>query len=107
MLGGEGPFTVFVPSDDAFKALPAAKLAELQGNKELLKSVLAYHVLPTQITATKVANGNQKTASGDNVALYSAGTFLTIENAVVTQSDIKASNGMVDVIDTVLTPPKR
>lgn len=106
-LSGTGPFTVFVPSDDAFKALSPAELKELQGNKELLKSVLTYHVIPAQITTAAVPRAGQKTVNGGDVSLSKAGTITTIESAIVTQADIKASNGMVNVIDTVLMPPKK
>lgn len=106
-LRGPGPFTVFVPSDEAFKALPAAQLAELQGNKELLKSVLSYHVVPAQISAAAVPSAAQKTLQGSNVSLAKAGPTLTIESAIVTQADIQATNGVVYVIDTVLLPPKK
>jgi uncharacterized surface protein with fasciclin (FAS1) repeats len=106
-LSGAGPFTVFAPSDEAFKALPASTLNELSTNKELLASVLTYHVLPSEIDSHSVANGSQKTVNGGSVAVYRAGTFLTIESALVIQADIKASNGMVDVVDTVLFPPKK
>jgi uncharacterized surface protein with fasciclin (FAS1) repeats len=106
-LSGDGPLTVFAPSDDAFKALPASTLSELSKNKELLATVLTYHVLPAEIASQSVANGSQKTLNGASVAIYRSGTFLTIESALVTQADIKTANGMVDVIDTVLFPPKK
>lgn len=106
-LSGTGPVTVFVPNDAAFGAIPAAQLAELTGNKEMLKTVLSYHIVPVSITTETVTNGAQKTATGDSVSLYKSGAFLTVESAVVTQADVKASNGMVQVIDTVLIPPKK
>jgi uncharacterized surface protein with fasciclin (FAS1) repeats len=106
-LGGTGPVTVFAPSNAAFSAIPAGKLAELAGNKEMLKSVLNYHVVAANLTSESINNGPQKTATGDSISLYKAGTFLTVESAVVTQADLKASNGVVQVIDTVLIPPKK
>jgi uncharacterized surface protein with fasciclin (FAS1) repeats len=106
-LSGAGPLTVFAPSDDAFKALPVNTFNELSTNKELLTSVLTYHVLPAEINSQSVANGSQKTANGASVAVYRSGTFLTIESALVTQADIKASNGVIDIVDTVLFPPKK
>lgn len=106
-LRGPGPFTVFAPSDDAFKAVPARTLEDLAKDKELLKSVLTYHVLPGNVPAAEVKTGNAKTVQGANVALSRAGTFVTVEDAVVTQADVKASNGVVHVIDRVLIPPKR
>jgi uncharacterized surface protein with fasciclin (FAS1) repeats len=106
-LRGAGPYTVFAPSDEAFKAVPAKTLAELAANKDLLKAVLAYHVLPGRVSAAEVKNGNAKTLEGSNLALSKAGTFVTVEDAVVIQADVNATNGVVHVIDKVLMPPKR
>ncbi len=106
-LRGPGPYTVFAPSDEAFKAVPAKTMAELAGNKELLKSVLTYHVVPGKVPAAEVKNGNVKTVQGANVALAKSGTFVTVEDAMVTQADVPASNGVVHVIDRVLMPPKK
>lgn len=102
-----GPYTVFAPSDEAFKAVPAKTMAELAGNKELLKSVLTYHVLPGQVASAEVKNGNAKSLQGANLALAKAGGFVTVEDAMVTQADVRASNGVVHVIDRVLMPPKK
>jgi uncharacterized surface protein with fasciclin (FAS1) repeats len=106
-LRGAGPFTVFAPSDDAFKAVPAATLAQLAGDKELLKAVLTYHVVAGKVMAADVKTGNVKTVQGANVALAKAGTFVTVEDAVVQRADVTATNGVVHVIDKVLMPPKR
>jgi uncharacterized surface protein with fasciclin (FAS1) repeats len=106
-LRGTGPYTVFAPSDEAFKAVPAATLQALANDKELLKSVLTFHVLPGKVSGADVKNGNAKTVQGANVALSKSGVFITVEDAVVTQADVAASNGVVHVIDRVLMPPKR
>jgi uncharacterized surface protein with fasciclin (FAS1) repeats len=106
-LRAAGPYTVFAPSDDAFKAVPAKTMAELAADKALLKSVLSYHLLPGKVSAADVKNGNAKTVQGANLALARAGTMVTVEDAVVTQPDVAASNGVVHVIDRVLMPPKR
>jgi uncharacterized surface protein with fasciclin (FAS1) repeats len=106
-LRGAGPFTVFAPSDEAFKAVPAKTLQELAASKELLKSVLAYHVVPGKLTAADAKNTNLKTVQGANVALAKAGSFVTVEDALVTQADVGATNGVIHVIDKVLMPPKR
>jgi uncharacterized surface protein with fasciclin (FAS1) repeats len=106
-LRGAGPYTVFAPSDEAFKAVPAKTMLELAQNKELLKSVLTFHVVPGKVTSAEVKTGNAKTVQGANVALSKAGGFVTVEDAVVTQADVNASNGVVHVIDRVLMPPKR
>jgi uncharacterized surface protein with fasciclin (FAS1) repeats len=106
-LRGGGPYTVFAPSDDAFKAVPAKTMQELAANKEMLKAVLTYHVLPAKVPAAAVKNGNAKTVNGANLALASAGAFVTVEDAVVQQADLPATNGIVHVIDRVLMPPKK
>lgn len=106
-LQGTGPFTLFAPSDEAFKAVPAKTMAELSSNPELLKSVLSYHVVPGKMTADEVRNANVKTLQGGNLALAKSGSFVTIEDAMVTQADIGAGNGVVHVIDRVLMPPKK
>ena len=106
-LRGAGPYTVFAPSDDAFKAVPAKTLAELSSNKALLKDVLSFHVLPGKVAAGEVKNGSAKTVQGANVALSRAGTYVTVEDAMVTQADVPAGNGVVHVIDRVLMPPKK
>jgi len=106
-LRGAGPFTVFAPSNEAFKAVSAKTLAELAADKELLKSVLTFHVLPGKVMAADVKNGNVKTVQGANVAVSRAGTFVTVEDAVVQQADVPATNGVIHIIDKVLMPPKR
>jgi uncharacterized surface protein with fasciclin (FAS1) repeats len=104
-LRGAGPYTVFAPTDEAFKAVPAATLDALGKDKERLKALLAYHVVAGQMLAADVKNGPAKTLQGAYVALSKSGTFVTIEDAVVTQADVPASNGVVHVIDRVLMPP--
>lgn len=106
-LKGPGPYTVFAPSDEAFKAVPPATLAELSKDKAKLKEVLSYHVLPGKVAAADVKNGNAKTVQGANVALAKAGSYVTVEEAMVTQADVPAGNGVVHVIDRVLLPPKK
>lgn len=106
MLRTGGPFTVFAPTDEAFKAVPAKTLDELAANPALLKSVLAYHVLPAAVMAQDVRPGNMKTAQGANLALARAGAFVTVEDAMVQVPDIVATNGVVHKVDRVLMPPK-
>ena len=106
-LRGPGPYTVFAPSDEAFKAVPAKTLAELGSNKELLKSVLSYHVVPGKLASADVKNASTKTVNGANLALAKAGSMVTVEDAVVVQADVAASNGIVHIIDRVLMPPKQ
>jgi uncharacterized surface protein with fasciclin (FAS1) repeats len=106
-LNGAGPFTVFAPTDEAFKAVPADTLAKLAADKEMLKSVLTYHVLPGKVTSAEVQTGSAKTVQGASVALSKAGTFVTVEDAVVMTADIPATNGVIHLVDRVLMPPKR
>ncbi len=105
-LKGAGPYTVFAPNNEAFKAVPAKTLDDLAKNPEKLKAVLAYHVIAGKAMAADVKNSNAKTLNGADVALSKAGEFVTIENAAVTQADIVATNGVVHIIDTVLMPAK-
>lgn len=106
-LKSAGPFTVFAPSDEAFKAVPAKTMQDLAANKELLKAVLTYHVIPGKVASADVKVGNVKTVNGANLSLGKAGSFVTVEDAMVQQADVPASNGVVHVIDRVLMPPKR
>ena len=106
-LRGPGPYTVFAPTNDAFKSVPAATMTALGNDKERLKTVLMYHVVPTRVVAAEVRNGPAKTAQGANATLAKAGTFVTIDDAIVTAPDIAATNGVVHVVDRVLTPPAR
>lgn len=104
-LRGAGPYTVFAPTDEAFKAVPAKTMDALAKDKEQLKAVLLYHVAPLKLMAADVQPGDVKTVQGANVAVSKAGTFVTIDEALVTQADVVASNGVVHVIDKVLIPP--
>ena len=102
---GPGPFTVFAPTDEAFKAVPAATMARLASDKALLRSVLTFHVVPGKVMAAEVKNGPAKSVQGANLALSRAGTFVTVEEAVVQVADVPVTNGVVHIIDTVLIPP--
>lgn len=102
-----GPFTVFAPTDDAFKAVPASTMDDLAKHPEKLNDVLTYHVIPGKTMAADVKNSNAKTVNGASVALSKAGEFVTIESAAVVKADIGATNGVVHIIDTVLLPPKK
>ncbi len=106
-LRSGGPFTVFAPTNAAFKAVPAAAMAELAKNPEKLKEVLTYHVVPGKTMAADVKNSNAKTVNGANVALSKAGDFVTIESAAVVTPDLVATNGVIHTVDTVLMPPKK
>lgn len=106
-LNASAPHTVFAPSDAAFKAVPAKTLDALKADKAQLKAVLSYHIAPGALTAADIKPGNVKTLQGTNVAVGRAGSFVTVEDAMVEQADVRASNGVVHVIDRVLMPPKK
>jgi uncharacterized surface protein with fasciclin (FAS1) repeats len=109
-LKGPGPFTVFAPTDAAFAKLPAGTVDNLlkPENKAQLTAILTYHVLPGAVPASAVA-GKQlspKTVNGATLKVDGS-NGVRVNNATVTQADIKASNGVIHVIDTVLLPPAK
>lgn len=106
-LRGAGPYTVFAPTDEAFKALPAGALAKLAADKDALRAVLTFHVLPVKVLSAEVNTANAKTVNGATLALAKAGTFVTVEEALVQTPDLVASNGVVHTVDRVLMPTKR
>ncbi len=107
-LKGEGPYTVFAPTDAAFAKLPDGKLGELlkPENKEELVKLLSYHVVAGKVTAADIAGKSMsyKTLSGDKVKVDSAGRVAKINHAAIQQPDVMASNGVIHVIDKVITP---
>jgi uncharacterized surface protein with fasciclin (FAS1) repeats len=106
-LNGTGSFTVFAPSNEAFKAVPSKTMDALAANPAQLTEVLTYHVLAAKAMSQDVKDGPAKTVQGSSVALAKAGTFVTVEDAVVQTPDIAASNGVVHIVDRVLIPPVR
>ena len=107
MLKETGPFTVFAPTNEAFTKVPVKTMNDLAAYPDKLKAVLTYHVVPGKVMAADVKNSNAKTANGANVALSKSGDFVTVEDAVVQQADIVATNGVVHVVDSVLIPPSK
>lgn len=104
-LKGEGPFTVFAPTDKAFAKLPKGTLEALLQDKEKLTAILTYHVVPGKVTADKVVKLDKaKTVNGKNVRIKVMDGMVMVDNATVTQTDIQASNGVIHVIDTVILP---
>jgi uncharacterized surface protein with fasciclin (FAS1) repeats len=104
-LNGTGSFTVFAPSNEAFKAVPQKTMDELAANPAKLKEVLTFHVIPAKAMAADVKNSSVKSVQGANLALSKSGSFVTVEDAVVQTADISATNGVVHVVDRVLMPP--
>ncbi len=106
-LKSAGPFTVFAPTNDAFKSVPASTMDDLAKHPEKLKAVLSYHIVSGKMLAADMKNSNAKTLEGSNVAIGKAGDFVTVESAAVVTPNLTASNGVVHTIDTVLLPPKK
>lgn len=107
-LEGKGPFTVFAPTDDAFKKLPPGTLEMLlkPENKEKLRAILTYHVVAGDVTAAQVMKlSSVKTLNGKNLTITTNDGAVMVNNAKVVKADIHASNGVIHVIDTVLLPP--
>jgi uncharacterized surface protein with fasciclin (FAS1) repeats len=108
-LKGDGPFTVFAPTDEAFAKLPAGTLENLlkPENKDQLVAILTYHVVPGKVEAADVAKINEaKTVNGKMINIKVKGDTAMVNDAKVTKADIAASNGVIHVIDTVILPPK-
>ncbi len=106
-LKGEGPFTVFAPTDEAFAKLPAGTVENLlkPENKEQLKSILTYHVVAGKVKAKDVAGmTSAKTVNGESINIKVEGDKVMINNATVAKADVMTSNGVIHVIDTVLIP---
>ena len=103
-LSAEGPYTVFAPTEEAFAKLPEGTIESLLANPEQLKKVLLYHVVSGNVMAADVVKlKSATTLYGTEVAITTTGG-VKINNAMVIQTDIEASNGTVHVIDTVLIP---
>ena len=105
-LKGEGPFTVFAPTDDAFAALPEGTVAELlkPENKDKLTTILTSHVVPGKVMSGDLTNNMMAdTAQGGQVTIMTEGG-VTVDGANVVTADIKASNGVIHVIDAVIMP---
>ena len=106
-LKGEGPFTVFAPTDKAFAKLPKGTLESLlkPENKDKLTAILTYHVVPGKVMAADVAGLNSaKTVHGKELKVKAMGGNVMIDNAKVVKTDIGTTNGVIHVIDTVVLP---
>jgi uncharacterized surface protein with fasciclin (FAS1) repeats len=106
-LKGEGPFTVFAPTDEAFGKLPAGVLEDLlkPENKGKLTSILTYHVVPGAVTAEQVVTLSEAaTVNGQSVAIKASDAGVMVDGAHVVSTDIMASNGVIHVIDAVILP---
>jgi len=110
-MNGDGPFTVFAPTDAAFAKLPEGTVAELlkPENKEKLVSILTYHVVAGKVMAKTAVTLDKATAlNKKDIALAVKGKSLTLNGtAKVVKADIECSNGVIHVIDTVILPPAK
>ncbi|AFY75376.1 secreted/surface protein with fasciclin-like repeats [Synechococcus sp. PCC 7502] len=106
-LYGKQSFTIFAPTDAAFQALPRETTEMLfkPENKEKLMKVLSYHLVSGKLTAKKLKPGYVKTVEGSGVLVAVKNGQVMINNAAVTQTNIKARNGYIHVIDRVILPP--
>ena len=105
-LQQQGPFTVFAPSDAAFKKVPKRTLNVLLHDKAKLKAVLLYHVVSGKVTAADVVkHSSARTLDGKSVRIRVSGANVFVNSAKVTTPDVMASNGVIHVINRVLIPP--
>jgi uncharacterized surface protein with fasciclin (FAS1) repeats len=106
-LTGDGPFTVFAPTDDAFAQLPPEALQALENDPDTLAQILQYHVAQGELMAADVATSTTiPTVAGQDLNVTADGSTVTLNDSVqVTTTDIEASNGVIHVIDQVLLPP--
>ncbi len=106
ILSGEGPYTVFAPTDEAFAALPEGAVEQLllPENKDVLVQILTYHVVPGAVLSSDLETGAVETVEGSDVAVE-VGDTVTVNNANVIVADVAASNGVIHIIDRVILPP--
>ena len=106
-LKGEGPFTVFAPTDGAFAQLPAGTVESLlqPENRDQLVAILTYHVVPGRLLASDVlASQSLPTVQGQTLTVSLEGGTPKVDAATIVQTDIEASNGVIHIIDSVLLP---
>lgn len=103
-LSGEGPFTVFAPTDEAFAQIPQETLQAVLADKERLTAILTYHVVPGKLMAADVARSTQlQTVQGQSITVSTEGG-VRVDDANVIETDIEADNGVIHVIDRVIMP---
>ena len=105
-LKGDGPFTVFAPSDEAFAKLPEGTVEALllPENKDKLTAILTYHVIPAKILSTDVKPGRVETLEGSELRVSKKKGNLMVDEAMIVTTDVTASNGVIHVIDAVIMP---
>ena len=103
-LKGDGPFTVFAPTDEAFAKIPEADLQAILADKDKLTAILTYHVVPGKVTASDVSKlTSAKTVQGQSIRIDTS-SGVKVNDASVVKADVMASNGVIHVIDTVILP---
>lgn len=107
VLNGETEFTVFAPTDDAFGRLPQGTIESLfqPENRDLLTTILTYHVVPGSVLSTQLSSGSVNSVAGIPLDI-TVGSGVTVNGANVVAADIEASNGVIHVVDQVLLPPQ-
>ena len=103
-LKGEGPFTVFAPTDAAFAALPAGTVESLLGDIPALTSILTYHVIPGRVMSTDLSEGLMATTVNGQQVTITLANGARVDGANIVMADIEASNGVIHVIDAVILP---
>jgi uncharacterized surface protein with fasciclin (FAS1) repeats len=107
VLQGEGPFTVFAPTDEAFDKLPEGAVEALLADKEALTRVLTYHVVAGRVTSTQVVELTEaETVAGITAPIEVRSGDVYVGGAQVVTADVPASNGVIHIIDTVMLPPE-
>lgn len=107
VLQGQGPFTIFAPTDEAFAKLPPDAVRDLlkPENKEVLIKVLTYHVVAGKVLSSDLKSGQVNSLQGDPLSVKVGSAGVTVNDAKVTKADIPASNGVIHVIDNLILPP--
>ena len=103
-LAGKGPFTVFAPTEEAFKKLPAGAVEALLKDKAKLKAVLNYHVIAGHVTAKDMKSGDVMTLQGSTLTVVVSSSEIQINGAHVKRTELDATNGVIHAIDTVIMP---
>ena len=107
-LSNSGPYTVFAPTDAAFKKVPKSTLKSLARHPAKLRAVLLYHVVAGRVPSSQVVMlKSAKTLNGKSVRIHTAGGKVFVNNAKVIKADINASNGVIHVVNRVLIPPAK
>jgi uncharacterized surface protein with fasciclin (FAS1) repeats len=105
-LNGKGPFTVFAPTNAAFDKIPQDQLQAILADKDKLTKILTYHVVPGKILSKNLKKKQTvDTVEGSPVTIIAKKSGVTVDDAKVVKADIKTSNGVIHVIDTVILPP--